>query len=1361
MKKLLSLVLSVCLLTGSFTPALAAAAQSASAQQARVQTALEKADLKAKQKTVSAGEILRTAAALSQPYDAYQAYKTTFLEELSAIEKEALATHPQNAAYIKKAVEELRAEKNIRHSWKVLSASPAYKATQQENERRARAYLKTLSRAAVKLAQKNPAKHQNLLTQALPAFAAVGAVEPAQKQAAGALLRQILQTQGGQCQGGGTLQAIKIQLGNKTAAAAQAKKCQQVLSAVYALGVLGADDSKFHSADAAAIAAFLQQTHDGMMGPSVIMVSAQSLLAMNAHRRLAAELVEISRKLPDIGLFGKDFSFISVGDWVKFATQLEGDFSTGLEYSFYKKGKYANQYNVWTDLGQYLAETARVGSGAQAQAARYVLDSVMDDCVWYDRFGNPAVKFKPFVTGALAGGYKINLRGQVYTQLNKAGRATRVDTRQNWAHAQAKMKKLGVNQSGYFAAGLFYGAKDDLDPYTQLYINNKLVDAYRKSGSKATFNGFVKHARPTAQALKTYQYKSAAVTVGQVADVVLAVAAIGKLAVSAVKMGAQGIKTGVRVLRLARAQAAANGLTVSANAGRILRLGRVQAYGVRSAKEVMLGSVRNTLNIKSVLPPPAVKIVKNPQTAAALKSGKTYTQPADFKAPAQSVSAPTISARATALTPKQIKARARKAAAQAKAQKEAAISRQMDKELIQKVAEKAQLDAAWKQTRAYQLEQQAAQAARVRQLAWDAKIDKWTFGKGSTFLKLARDKAFALNLSLLLQFSTPQAAMSVRGVTPLTTLAKTETVYTAARSTAQTAKTFKWAPSKTAVPVYRLPINAPEPRKMAPLLLGQWGKSAFGVRPSWFKLPSLGTLAPSLVPTQTAAVALAYPSARFSFFGRTSAADNGYVYSGLPLFALGNAAKKVGKGLKNLFPQNAVASRYVLYATSFIMGLEVASPILTDLGMSLGLNMDDNSLVTVATYLPYFLGAMLSDVLQTKLGAKKTLGLGLGLNIAGLASGVLFSGLNGHFMPEVDTQAHFARILGSIALASSGMILIQNSVGTVLEHLSRVAPDLSKLPENERLGKLEKYNIKTQIFRSVGIIMTYLFPWASKELLGLDWSFAFVLPLPILTLGLGLYCWANLPNIKSDAAPKTKAGKSVSAHLKTALKNPLRSAAGAWKGIKNSGYVSLFKEDSTAKYLIPAAFFLNVIEVAIHNGLMFLLPTMDISDTTRYFLSMLQFAGAFLIGRMIAPWVLQKFPRYKMTLGGGVALAGIAAALPFAQSNAYLFAGGLFAAEIAISTLFTLLFGAAAKNPKTQGRTVSLIIASAISCAFGPLWLANAGQWALTHGILGERAAMAAALIAAPLVMTVLSFLMLYKLESSAAKKAKQAAPKK
>lgn len=337
MKKLLSLVLSVCLLTGSFTPALAGAAQSASAQQARIQTALERADMKAKQKAVSAGEILRTAAALSQPYDAYQAYKTTFLEELSAVEKEALATHPQNAAYIKKAVKELRAEKNIRHSWKVLSASPAYKTWAQENERRARAYLKTLSRAAVKLAQKYPAKHQNLLTQALPAFAAAGAVEPAQKQAAGALLRRILKTQGVQCRGGGNLQAIKIQLGNKTAAAAQAKKCQQVLSAVYALGVLGADDSKFQSADAAAIAAFLQQTHDGMMGPSVITVSAQSLLAMNAHRRLAAELVEISRKLPDIGLFGKDFSFISVGDWVKFATQLNGDFATGLEYSFYKK----------------------------------------------------------------------------------------------------------------------------------------------------------------------------------------------------------------------------------------------------------------------------------------------------------------------------------------------------------------------------------------------------------------------------------------------------------------------------------------------------------------------------------------------------------------------------------------------------------------------------------------------------------------------------------------------------------------------------------------------------------------------------------------------------------------------------------------------------------------------------------------------------------------------------------------------------------------------------------------------------------------------------------------------------------------
>ena len=272
-----------------------------------------------------------------------------------------------------------------------------------------------------------------------------------------------------------------------------------------------------------------------------------------------------------------------------------------------------------------------------------------------------------------------------------------------------------------------------------------------------------------------------------------------------------------------------------------------------------------------------------------------------------------------------------------------------------------------------------------------------------------------------------------------------------------------------------------------------------------------------------------------------------------------------------------------------------------------------------------------------------------------------------------------------------------------------------------------------------------------------DWSYAFVIPIPFMALGAGVFLLANLPNMKegdaAEAAPAANVQEQTAAAPAAEAK-----AKGIWNKIKNSSYISLFKEEPAAKYLVSAAFLMNVIEVTIHNGLMFLLPTMDISDGTRYFLTMMQYAAAFLTGRMIAPWVLKKFPNYKMSLCALVGLGGIALSLPFAQSNAYIFSGALTAAEVGISALFTLLFGAAARNPKTQARMVSLIIASAISCAFGPLWLANIGQWSINAGLLGERAAMAVALIAIPLLMSVLATSFLLRLEKKV-KKEKDASP--
>lgn len=82
-----------------------------------------------------------------------------------------------------------------------------------------------------------------------------------------------------------------------------------------------------------------------------------------------------------------------------------------------------------------------------------------------------------------------------------------------------------------------------------------------------------------------------------------------------------------------------------------------------------------------------------------------------------------------------------------------------------------------------------------------------------------------------------------------------------------------------------------------------------------------------------------------------------------------------------------------------------------------------------------------------------------------------------------------------------------------------------------------------------------------------------------------------------------------------------------------------------------------------------------------------------------------------LVIGGG----GIVA-LPLAN-DAYALTAALFAAEVGISTAFTLAFARTAKNTHTQDRVISLIVASAVSCALGPMLFSNLAQNLMDAGI--------------------------------------------
>nr|QGT50709.1 hypothetical protein Elusimicrob1349_1790 [uncultured Elusimicrobia bacterium] len=468
-----------------------------------------------------------------------------------------------------------------------------------------------------------------------------------------------------------------------------------------------------------------------------------------------------------------------------------------------------------------------------------------------------------------------------------------------------------------------------------------------------------------------------------------------------------------------------------------------------------------------------------------------------------------------------------------------------------------------------------------------------------------------------------------------------------------------------------------------------------------------------------------------------TAASSGVLYGGIPLPAIWNAAKNTLSKLKKLFsrakkpaapavpPQDGARTAFQragIYMASYVMGLEVATPVLANFGSSFGLSLEENILVAVATYLPYSLGAIFSNWTKKVLGRKHSMNLGLALMGGGLLAGVTLCGLNGAFVPEADTLLHFYKALACITAASFGGVLIHNSVGPMMTELNKGASELVR----------QKRNTYTEFSRAIGMASSFAFPFLATKVLGMDWSLAFALPLPLVgaaALGVNL---AKLPNTKP--VPAT-------------LPTTADTGKGLLKKIKNNEYVRLFKEEKGVGAFVGGLFIMNAVEMAINSGFLFLLPSMTTDQSSQYLFGLAQFAAPFLLGRYLAGKFLQWFPKHNMSVATLLAAGGGLASLG-ALDNVYALTAALFLAETGISTGFTLGFARTAKTPETQDRVVSLIVASALSCAFGPLLLTQLAQTLIDAGILSAETATAAAMIGIPSGLAFLSAMLFKRVEN-------------
>ncbi len=416
--------------------------------------------------------------------------------------------------------------------------------------------------------------------------------------------------------------------------------------------------------------------------------------------------------------------------------------------------------------------------------------------------------------------------------------------------------------------------------------------------------------------------------------------------------------------------------------------------------------------------------------------------------------------------------------------------------------------------------------------------------------------------------------------------------------------------------------------------------------------------------------------------------------------------------------------RAALYLTAFSIGLEIGTPIMASIKSALNLPLSYAILVTAATYSPYLFGSFIANWLKGKIGRKNTVNTGIALMGGSFALGAAVLGLDGSFSAWDNPLAQYMSILATLTTASTGAVFIHNATGPIMTEISQQTSDLVR----------QKRGTYIELARSVGMMSSFAFPFLATGVLGLDWSAPFIMALPFVAasaVGLNL---AKLPNSKPVVSSAPKLAQSP---VMDGTRKPRKALQ--WKNsLLNNGYVRLLREEPGVANFIGGLFIMNAVEIAFNSGFLFMVPQLTPNESAQYLFGMAQFAVAFLAGRYLAGHFLKWFPQHNISVATLLAAISGTAALGVTD-NVYALTAALFTAELGISTGFTLAFARTAKNHLTQDRVTSLIMASAVSCALGPILLTQVAQGLINAGILSESNATIASLIAIPSVLTFLS----------------------
>ena len=593
----------------------------------------------------------------TKPLIDYGEFKTEYLKKLNEQEKE----------YIKKAksAEEIRLIKDF-----FVKASQDDEAIQKSYQEAEIALQKDI--------EENPDKYHQLAYEALqpkielaislmgksgiarkvmPYLAAYNFLSDDQKKRVASFYRRKVVANHESCGELSWWSSVKSVVGADGDVEEAQKKCTEAIEAASNLALVGANYDE-NREDAAAIMDLLLSGYNGIAAPTVVQVTTQGLLALNAERLISSALLTII-KTPTVEALDVTLGLFSLETWVQVfqeASNVDNTFGSaifaeGLEYSFYDNPDktYSNKKNIWLDVARSLAEMADDPTEERRYSIKSSLDLVMREIVTYSRYGI-SIKFRPFVVGALLGGYDVEFpQPYEYEAWDAQGRIHTVKPNtEAWKSVTEHIKSTGFTNSQYIAWFLYNTKKIDLDPATSQYMDNMLTSAFINQGIKKgieyevettgdvttyTVAKYVKtgtpvtmqsRRHPPTELYNSHEYRQDWQKAGRFVDVVLAVVGlvfIAKGIFSLAKFGVNGIKSGVRVLKLARAGQLATGSTYRASVSRVLSRARA-INGTLSYKAAMYETIGNSIGLTRMKLDVPIQEVRAAKAAAATPKTK-------------------------------------------------------------------------------------------------------------------------------------------------------------------------------------------------------------------------------------------------------------------------------------------------------------------------------------------------------------------------------------------------------------------------------------------------------------------------------------------------------------------------------------------------------------------------------------------------------------------------------------------------------------------------------------------------------------------------------------------------------------------